>query len=233
MTSVTFKLDDLYNTEAEVTLPDDKVIQVRTLTEAEANVRELEAIKAASAVEAEMKDEATQKHKDLIEPLQQLTHDGRVAVTMSVAELTMREEVARDKPFRYIPFPDDATEEEKRDVMLRRDEHEAKVRQDRSEELSRRLTRRREELQELEDGVLLERSRAALVGTEAFNKRIDEFYSQTVYMSARHNGKPAFKLEAVRNHGKGDGLNEKVYRRLLEVYGEIDSVDPWVLQKHS
>jgi hypothetical protein len=230
--SVTFKLDDLYNTEAEVALPDGKVILVRTLTDAEVNHRELEAIKAASVVEAEFEDETSQRYKDLIEPLQRLDHDGLVAIIMAVQEVVIREEVVRENPFRYVPFPDDATEDEKRDVMRRREEQEAQVRQRRSEEISRRLSARREEMQILEDDDLMKRAKRALVNTEAFNRRIEEFYTQTVYQSTWLDSKHPFKLEAVRGHGKRDGLNEKVFRKILEVYGEIDTADPWVLQKH-
>lgn len=232
MTDVTFKLDDLYNTEAEVVLPDGKAITVRTLTDAEILVRELEAIKAASAVEVIMRDKDSQEYKDLIEPLQQLDGESMIAIIVAVAETTMREEVQRAYPFRYIPFPDDATEEEKRDVMVRREEHEARMRQERSAELSKRLAARREELRELDEEALKKRTETALIGTEAFSRRIDEFYCQTVYMSSRLNGKPVFTLEAVRNHGKSNGLNETVFKKILEVYGQCDTADPWVLQKH-
>jgi len=232
MTSVTFKLDDLYNTEAEFTLPDGKVISVRILTDAEVTMRDLEAVKAASAVEVELRDEETDRYKDTMGPLQPLGQDSLVAVVMAVASATMREEVQRDHPFRYIPFPDDASEEEKRETVERREEHEAKVRQRRSEELSKRLSERHDELEVLEEDVLLKRAEGALISTEAFNRRIDEFYCQTIYMSCRLDGKPAFDLDAIRKHGNSDGLNETVFRRLTDVYSEIDTADPWVLQKH-
>ncbi|NIQ88604.1 MAG: hypothetical protein GWN93_05810 [Deltaproteobacteria bacterium] len=233
MTDVEFRLDKLYNTEAVVTLPDGSVVTVRVLTDAEVQIRELAATKAAGAVERQLRDKDSEEYEDLIAPLQQLDRDGHEAIVMSIAAITMSEEVQREYAFRYIPFPDDATEEERRETLEARDEHEARIQRQRSEELSRRLAARREELKVLDEDTLRTRAESATVRTQAFNDRLEEFYCQTVYMSCRDSkDAPAFDLESVRRHGKSDGLNGTVYRRLLDIYTEIDIADPWVLQKH-
>ena len=230
---VEFRLDDLYNTEAFLGLPDGTEITVRTLTDAESQIRDSAARAAAGAVEKRLRDSESEEYADLMTPLQHADRDGMMAIIMSIAAITMSQEVQNEYPYRYIPFPDEATEEERREVIERREEHEARVRQSRSEELSRRLAARREELLILDEDDLRSRAERALIATESFNNRVSEFYAQTVYMSCRNgDDRPMFELDDVRRHGRSDGLNESVYRRLLEVYQEIDQVDPWVLQKH-
>ena len=229
-----FRLDDLYNTEAVVTMPDGSEVLVRTLTEAEVSVRDLAATRASKDAEDVLRDEESSEHDELIKPLDGLSREELSAVIMGFAMVAIRREVQEDYPYRYIPFPEDATEEEKEETLRRRDEHEARVRQNRSEELSKRMVQRREELSDLDEEQLHARSVMAMVRAQKLNARIEEFNVQTLYMACRNeNGKPFFDEDIVRRHGTRDGLNDSVYKKLLSVYAELDRADPWLLQKHS
>lgn len=229
-----FRLDDLYNTEATVTMPDGSEVLVRTLTEAEVSVRDLAATRASKDADDVLRDEESEENDELIKPLADLNRTELEAVIMGFAMVALRRDVQEEYPYRYIPFPEDATEDEKEDTLRQRDEHEARVRQNRSEELSRRMTARRDELQELDDEQLHDRAVKAMVRAQKLNARIEEFNVQTLCMACRNEkGEPFFKEDVVRRHGKRDGLNDAVYRKLLGVYAEVDTADPWGLQKHS
>lgn len=233
MIEVSFRLDDLYNTEATVTLPDERVITVRTLTDAEVNLRDLASLEASSVVEEQYSDEGSEDYKSLIGPIELLDPPDLIAIIMAVRERFIGERVNSEHPFRYIPFPDKASEEEKREVLTRRRESEAKVIHRRSEEKSATLIKERTDLEELDDpGELLRRAKNSMMNTEMFTARVSEFYAQTVYLSCTEDGDLAFDLETLQRQGRKDGLNAKVFNRLLEVYGEIDIADPWILEKH-
>ena len=233
MIDVSFTLDELYNTEARVTLPNDKVVTVRTLTDAEVNMRDLASLEASSRKEEELSDKTGEQYLSMIEPLERLDPPDLIAIIMAVRERLVDERVRSEYPFRYIPFPDEATEDERREVLTKRREHEERVRQRRSEEKSRRLTEEREELESLSEEELLGRATNNLVRTEMFTAQMAEFYAQTLHLACRDDGdKPVFDLGVIRRHGRKDGLNEMVFSRLLEVYGEIDTTDPWELEKH-
>jgi len=228
------QLDDLFNVEATVTLPGGEAIIVRTLTDAEIQMRDKASITAAAAVEAKLLDKESDEHKEMIEPLQQLGRDDLIIIIMAVADVTTRAEVEREYPYRYVPLPDDASEEEKREVTRRQEESEARVLHLRSEEVSTRLTDIANKLSELDEDKLRSRAVNAAMQSSIFNAKYEEFIVQTVYMSARigsGKGRNRFDLEHVKGHGKKDGLNENVFRYLLQVYGTVDTADPWELQK--
>lgn len=234
MDEVSFRLDDLYNTEADITLPDGQVITVRTMTDAEVNVRELASLEVSSVIEERLSDKGDPEYLSLIAPLEHLDPPDLIAVIMAVKTRYIEDRVRAEFPFRYIPFPDDATDEEKRDVLTRRRESEAKVQQRRSEVQSERGAKERADLEELDHDELRARATNALVSTEMFTARLTEYYAQTIFMACvDEDGSPTFDLEAVRKHGTRGGLNEKVFQRLMSVYNEIDDVDPWILEKHS
>ncbi|MFA5637020.1 MAG: hypothetical protein WC977_14085 [Anaerovoracaceae bacterium] len=229
---IDFRLDDLYNTEAVVVLPDGEKVVVRTLTEAEVQLREQLAIARSAAVEADIKAEDGKLHTEMIEPLQQLGREELIAIILAVADVAERMKAEQDIPYVYVPAPEGADDAEKRKAMMDQEEVDAKVRQMRSERVSRELVRLRERLDELEDEKLVNRAVGAFVQSQLYNAKYEEFMVQTVVMATRKfDGEQRFDLETVRRHGKKDGLSERVFQRLLGAYGKVDSADPWELQK--
>ena len=206
---------------------------MRTLTDAELSLRELTSLEASSVTEERLEDEASEEYKSIIAPLSRLDPPDLIAVIMAVRGRFIEERVRSEFPFRYIPFPDDATEEEKREVLTSRREHEATVRQKRSEDYSTRMAKDRGELEGLDTEELIAKAKNALISTEVFTAKLTEFHIQTIYMACVVDGKPAFDFDVVKNHGTKGGLNDRVFSRLLGVYGEVDTADPWELEKHS
>lgn len=228
---IDFRLDELYNTEAVVTLPDDEKVVVRTLTEAEVQLRDHLAIARSAAVEADM-TKGGKLYEEMIEPLQQLGREELIAVILTVADVAERMKAEQEIHNVYVPTPDGADDAERRKAIIEQEEVDARVRQLRSERVSTALTKLREKLNDQTDETLLARATGAFVQSQLYNAKYEEFMVQTVLMSTRDSaGEQRFDVEKVRKHGKKDGLSERVYQKLLAAYAKVDSADPWELQK--
>ena len=229
-----FRLDDLYNVEATLELPHGDSVVVRTLTEAEVQLRDEASLAAGAQVEQRLRDKDGDEYKELIEPLTDMPPEALVEIVMAMEATVIKAQVDRDIPFKFIPYPDDATDEERMQTIIQQEEHEARVIKLRAEVLESKLRRRREELEALDQESLVNIATNSLVQTSVWVARHDEFLAQTVYLASRNGdskGEPKWPLEFIERHGKKDGLNEHVFQEILRLYAEIDTADPWELQK--
>jgi hypothetical protein len=228
-----FQLDDLYNICAELPLPGDDVAYVRVLTEPEVQQRDEAAMEAYRVREDELRDEEGDEYKRVIEPLDEAEEDTLVAIILSIEAVRFNLEAIRQHPFRFMPYPDEATPQERADVMRKQDEHEAAVRGTRSRVTNEKIETYRGKLQERDEEKLRRQAINALITAQADTERQKEFQIQTVHLSTRKDstkGPPYWDLETVRMHGMG-GLGEQVYNTVLSTYFQLDNLDPWELQK--
>jgi len=231
--TVDFQLDDLFNVEAVMTLPDGKEVVVRVLTEPEVQEREDSALRAYEREDKKLSDKEGDEYKRVLAPLDDATVDVLISLITAVDATRYSVRVARDYPLRFFPYPDDATTEEKIAIMRQEDEHEAMVREKRRKAVEEHMLKFRENLSLKTEGELRTMATNAIISASADTARQNEFQVQTVYLASRRGdskGAPFWTLDEVRNHGKG-GLSERIYNEVLSLYAQLDSTDPWTLQK--
>lgn len=229
-----FKLDDLFNVEAEFELPNGEVVTVRVLTEAEVAERDDAALKAYRA-EQERYEKGTEEYEKVFGPLEEADTEALVYMCAAVEHSAQRIKVQRQYPMRYFPVPEEATTEEKIEVMRQQDAHEADIMAKREKALDEHVEKFIERMKQEEDrDKLMRRATRALIEMRGETERVKEFYAQTVHLAARKDGSdgpPYWPIEAVRKHGRRGGLSERVYNEILALYFQIDDADPWTLQK--
>lgn len=230
-----FRLDDLFNVEADVDLPDGTSVTVRVLTETELQERDAKALDAYKEVEDRMRADDDEERKAVIDPLSEADVETLVAILAQIEAIRYSVEAVRMYPFRFFPFPDDAEAEERVAILRQQDEHEAQVRERRRQAIEdhRESYKARIAGRDAED--LRKMAERALIAAKADAARQEEFQVQTVYLSCRdkETGKPYWPLEQVRLHDKHGGLSKRLYTELLSVYYQLDNVDPWELQKNA
>lgn len=231
-----FRLDDLYNVEAEVSLPDGSAVVVRVLTEAEVQERDQAALEAYAKVREEMTDEEGEMHQKVIAPLlkEDTPREALIWAAAAVQQTRLGLEAARQYPMQFFPFPENASTEERIDVMRQQDKHEASVRQARAESVERKIQAYVEGLQERDDAALRRIATQSLIEGRCEVARAEEFQVQTVHLATREGdskGPPRWPVETVRQHGKKGGLSDRVYSEILAIYFRLDTADPWEMQK--
>lgn len=230
-----FRLDTLFNVEADFPLPDGNSVTVRVLTETELQERDAQALRAYKEVEDQMRADDSEDRKNVIDPLSEADTEMLVAILAQIEAIRFSIEAVRMHPFRFFPFPDDASTEERVAILRQQDEHEAQVRERRRQAIEdhRESYKARIADRDVED--LRKMAERALIAAKADAARQEEFQVQTVYLSCRKGsqGEPYWPLEQVRLHGKGGGLSNRLYSEVQSLYYQLDSVDPWELQKNA
>jgi len=94
----------------------------------------------ASREEADrLRDESSEEHKELIAPLLDMSDDEmRIAIVAFQGRQYWRD-IEDELPHQYVPFPDDATLEERQEVLRKREVHEEEVRQERATLIAKRV----------------------------------------------------------------------------------------------
>jgi hypothetical protein len=230
-----FRLDELFNVEADFPLPDGKSVTIRVLTETEIQERDAQALRAYKEAEDHMQADDSEDRKNIIEPLEEANAEMLVAILAQLEAIRYSVEAVRLHPFRFFPFPDDAEAEERVAILRQQDKHEAEVRERRRQAVEDRRESYKARIQDRDVEDLRRMTARALIAAGADTARQEEFQVQTVYLSCRDGtqGPSYWSLEQVRQHGKKGGMSERVYKEVLSVYYQLDNVDPWELQKNA
>lgn len=223
-------LDDLCRAYKVIELPNGAKVRVRVLSDTERRECDMEALRASSVLVKQLRDKDSKEYAALILPTLQRGLDGMKKALCDYRELMAIREVAREITPNYIPFPDDAKDDERRDVIERRTAHFEEIQKKRLDRVTEIVATFRKSLDDKTVDDI-----TAMIGKYAEDGNADslfqdEYLRWNIYLSCEKedgNGKFFANIEAVNS------LPQKVKMELFKAYAEVDSVDPFLFNKPS
>lgn len=219
-----FLLDDLCRPYEIVTLPNGKNVRVRALSDAELRARDLEATRVSAVMMERLRDPNSREYQSIVLPVLQ----GDAAV-MRQALLAYRSvEAAREVQIEiqpeFIPFPDNASEEEKREVMLRREAQNKEIAEKRAARIAALVEKEKAALSEMDEDKLRDLVSRRSVNGVSDSIWSDEFVIQTIYLSCEvEDGSGRYFVSP----DQARGLPRTVRSLLWNKYAEADRIDPF------
>lgn len=223
-------LNDLCTVCKQYTLPNRVVVSVRALSDVEQRQRELEALRLSATLAERLKDEQSADYQSIILPLLQGEPDALKNNLLAFKRIDATREAALTIRPRYLPFPDNASDEEKRDVVIAREKQNATIAEEKQVYVTKELEKTRLLLETLPDADLRHQLKRYAINGSSYNLYSDEYIRQTVYISTEtEDGKRRYfaSVDEVRR------LNPKVRDFLWRAYVEVDSIDPFNLPSPS
>jgi len=222
-------MDAMYRVRTTVTMPDGAVMVVRTLSEAEVQTKNRMALDASRQRADRLRDPQSDEHKELIAPLHWLNANAARAILVSLKQTELRREAVSQIPYEFIPIPDGASLEEKREILSRREKSEEETRTKREKWVSARLSEYQSKIEQLDHETLLLELESQTILAYAYQAYFDTLQYATLYLACRRDdGSRWFSsLEQVQEMGVA------VLDKIFAAYREVDSVDPWELEKNA
>jgi len=231
------KVDALFRATEDFDLPGGQKGMVRALSDSERTHRQRYALLKSLEVERELRDETSDAYKLDIAPLARTeSPEALIALVLETKRLGLRREALALYPDRYIPFPEDASDIEEREVLEQRRETEAQIHKRRNDLVEKRLA---EIHQKWEDQPIEALRQAAMTSCVDVYAREELFRAAEIYtvwagtfvyedQENSTNPKRLFKSPESVSEVPTDAI-----QHLLVKVSAIDSVDVWELQKNS
>ena len=223
-------LDRLCRTAMEVALPNGEKVRVRVLSDTERRDVELHALRESALLVEKLRKEDSPEYQAILLPVRQGGAERIRESLVAYRRVVFIRESIREIAAQFIPFPDNATDAEKRDVLLRREAQTPELIQKRAEWVDKRLTEYRESLADKAEADLLQLFDKQAADGNANGLYQDEILRATVYYSTETpDGQAHYyaSLEEVR------GLPTSILTFLHDRYLEVDRVDPFLLPSPS
>ncbi len=223
-------LDDLCHVCEVVTLPNGRKVRVRAMSDVDRRECELEAMSTAARLVKLLRDETSREYQAILLPQIQGGVEKIKASLIAYRDLAAVREAAREILPEYIPFPDNAQDDEKRDVLLQRAEHLRKINERRIELREQKVADFRKSLETMDDESLTKLFHKNAADGVADSLYMDEYVRHLLYMTCEtEDGTKRFfkSVEEVRS------LNPAVRDFLYGEYLKVDSADPFLLQSPS
>ena len=223
-------LDRLMRPQKTVDLPNGQQVVVRALAAQELSLRQKAATRAAAVAEAEARKEGTEEYETYILPILTSSIDELRAAYVGYARLDAQTQVFDKIKAEYIPEPDEATPEEQREVVLKREAHLEDVNRRRSEWVEAYVAEAKERAEKLEDEERLRaeirRRTEKLVADIVYN---ETYLDQTHYLSVRNpDGTSYFSTPTEARY-----LHSAMSNLLAEAFAEVNDIDPLSLNGQS
>lgn len=224
-------LDDLCRPAVDKTLPNGKTVRVRALSDVERRTCDMEALALSARLARALGDKESREYQAYILPtLLEGSDERKRDAIVAYRSLTAVRESNRTVQSRYIPFPDNATDEERREVIDKRQAESLAVLERRAAETKRLIDETRQQIAEMIGETLdakLEREAKNAISSGLYS---DEFVRHTIYHACEFDGGAArffASVEAVRS------LPVAILNFLWDAYNEVDSIDPFLLASPS
>lgn len=203
-------------------------ITVRALSDSDTQLRRRVALEESAAVREELTDTESARHKELVSgPIAEATDDEMREAIIRFAASDAEREAAEAFPFRFVPFPDGASLEERHEVLKKREESEAAVMAERLGYVSNRTARLHEKAKGWDTDVLGRELARRIIESWVWAAYGETFQYQTLVLACFRDGEPVFS--SWRDVAQ---FSEKLVAKLFEAYREVDDVDPWELEKN-
>jgi len=175
-------LDHLFRNKVKVRLGEEE-LWMRTLSDLDLQARDEYSLLAMARRRRELEDPKTIEHELYIAGLQHASDDELRAIILisSTAEF-QREAWNEVKPVFY-PFPDDATDEEKAEVLKKREEDQKRMEQERLDYVNQRISSLQASLRNLTREQLLELAKRKQLEQQSRLAALRAFQDYTVYAS--------------------------------------------------
>jgi len=202
-------------------------ITVRALSDLDVQERRQVAMLESANERDVLSDKDSDRYRELVADAISEADDD----TMRAAIVQFESSIAGDNaeellPFQYIPFPDGATLEERHEVIRKREGHEAEVRGQRIKYVAERTEKLRKKVEDWDTETLQRELERRIIANWVLAKYTEVFQYQTLVQACFVDGKPMFgSWQEVRDH------SDKLVKKLFTAYREVDSVNPWELEK--
>ena len=203
-------------------------VTVRALSDLDVRERDRIALEASREEADRLRDEASDGYGELVAPLLEIGDDEMRAAIVAFQGRRYWRDIENELPYQYVPFPDDATLEERQEVLRKRETHEELIREERASVIAKRIAAFDEKVQSWTTEVLRREIQRRAIASHSLAKYADVWNYVTLVLACFRDGKPLYK--------KWEDVPEMATRaveRLFTAYREVDSVDPWELEKNS
>ena len=215
-------IDRLFRVYEEIELPGGVQARVRAMSDYELQLRSKRSLEVSSKAVRELRNPDSGEHFSLIAPLDEATDESLRAICGSYHVRDANQQAARDLQPKYIPFPDDASDEEKRKVIEDREKELSDIRDKRIKKAGELLDAYRKSLESKDRDRLLAEAKRKIEGATADSAYADEYANQTLLICVETpDGKPYF-----------DGVDEvrlvpsRVQDMILEKVRSVNEIDP-------
>ena len=219
-------LDRLYRARKAVALPDNSTVLVRALSDAERRQIQTDSLAASMRFDRALKDHNSNEYLCYVYPLESATRDELIEALAQWRRSELMLAAQREFKDEYLPFPDDATLEEMKAVVLQREESEARIKASREAFIEKQIVDERIRLSDKPEDAL----RVSALKYRAQYVSALEAYAENVrrcvyYSCEKTDGGRAYTFEEVCN------LETSVLNKLYTEHKEVDSLDPWEITK--
>ena len=203
-------------------------VTVRALSDLDVRERDRVALEASREEADELRDEQSEKYKELIAPMLDMDDGEMRAAIVAFQGRQYWRDIEAELQYEYIPFPDDATLEERQEVLRRREVHEEEIRGQRATVIAKRIATFDEKVQIWTTEVLQREMQRRAIAAHSMAKYADVWNYATLVLACFEDGKPLFRTwEDVPK------MSSRAVEGLFTAYREVDSVDVWELEKNS
>lgn len=226
MTEIT--LDRLFRVSKELELPDETKVTVRALGDAERKERHRFALGESMRLDRSLRNTDSNEYLALVYPIENAEDNILQQVLLDWKKVDAKMESVEVFKYEFIPVPDKASDEEEKEVLEKRKEHEKDIDNKRDKYVKDQVDTFKEKVLQFSRDMLvkeaLERKKWMVSREESWNTTID----YTVWKSVEKDGKPYFRtFQEVKD------LDSSVKTILFNANMELEAINPWEISKKS
>lgn len=215
-----YDLDDFFRVTTKLELPGGKTLYLRALSDWETRQRTEAALVASTKRRRELRDSESVAHATYIEPIEfGIEEDLRNTIAV-LESRNVATDVVDEMPVPYIPFPDDASLEERQDVVEKREQAEKNTEKDRKKAIKARVKKIEKHLAKKKKAYLVGRCKTAQINAQALVAYVEEFNRQGVFYSCFKDENRAERF--FESPEETSNLPPLIYDKLLAEYATID-----------
>lgn len=224
-----FGIDKLFRAYKEVELPNGTVLRVRALSDLEIRTIDQRALALSAEYREKLDRQDSDEYRALVYDSGKWDEDAIIDMLEPYYRLQFVEEAARKIPYEYIPFPENASEEQRREILAKRQKSEEEIRKKRDKFVEDSLKRKINKLRKLaHDQFVAETLKD--IKEMAARLEYSTYRTLLILLAAceKEDGERYFSnLEEVMS------VPERIRNELFLAYNEVSAIDVWELEKNS
>lgn len=215
-----YDLDQFFRVTTKLELPGGTTVYLRTLSDWETRQRTEAALIASTKKRRELRDPETMAHATYVEPINFASEEELRNTISALESRHIARDVVDEMPTPYIPFPDDASLEERQDVVDKREKAEETAQKRRKKAIEARAKKVRKGLAKKKKAHLLERCKTAQINAQALVAYVEAFNRQGVFYSCFKDENRTERF--FESPEEANSLPPIIYEKLLAEYATID-----------
>lgn len=223
-----FQLDDLWRVITEIDLPGGRKAYCRTLSDWEVRHRQEMAVVGSKHKRDELKDRKSDAYQTYIAPIQFAQRGDLEETIVALEQREFIRQTFEEIKANYVPYPDEATLEERHEVLEAREKEDKRVEEARRKAMEAKAAQLKKTLAKRKKENLVERCQAAQANALVLNAFVEEFNAMTVSLCCFSD--EARKQRLFKSADEVKALNPLILDKLLGAYREIDRVNIEQLQ---